>query len=80
MVVVLVIARYLGYFLKAKIIFIRLFEREYHMNKIFPQLRYPSHPFMGIGNTDHGFGGMDSYRSKFLVFGYKMIENLHRLR
>lgn len=69
-----VIIGYLRYFLKTKVIVIGLFEREYHMQETFSELGYPGNAFVAVGDTDHGFGGVDGYWGNFLVFGNKMVE------
>jgi len=70
----LLLTGHLTYFLKAHIVLIRLFERKNHMNEIFAQLCNPGNALLRIGNTDHGFGGLNSDRAYLFKLVDKMVK------
>lgn len=78
--IVLLIARNLGYFLKAKVIVIRLFKRKHYVNKVLSQLGNVSYPLPVVCNANHGFGRMHANIANQLKLIDKMIKKCQRVR
>ena len=68
------IARYLRYFLKTQVIGICLLEWKDYMNKIFSELRNINDTLTRSSQTNHGFGGLNSYASNSLKPSNEMIK------
>ena len=73
MVVIIAAAGNGFYFVKAKVISIRLFERENHINKVFTQLYHIGKP-CPCGKRDHGFGRMNCHLANKLKFVHQMVK------
>ena len=73
-IVLRILAGYLRYFLEAQVIFIRLFERKYHMYKILSQLCDPGNALLPVAHADHGPGRYQLYRADLPVLLCKMPE------
>jgi hypothetical protein len=77
MMVELVGAGYLRYFMKAKIVVVRLGKWENDIHKVFAQLYHISYAGIG-GNCNHRFGRMNGYVAHQLILVYKMPEQTER--